>query len=104
MQAAFEASNSVLIALLGLCLRSRHISSARNGIDVVVYFRKKKKPQWNISFILCHTCFIRVSQHFSQAVHLMPHNDNEQRKRKERISLFLSHRHLSLSLNGAKEE
>lgn len=88
--AAFEASNGVLIALLGLCLRSRHISSARNGIDVVVYFRKKK-PQWNISFSLSHTCFIRVSQHFSQAVHIMPHNDNEQRKRKETITLLLGH-------------
>lgn len=41
--AAFEAGNGVLIALLGLCLRSRHISSSRSGIDVVVLFRKKRK-------------------------------------------------------------
>lgn len=41
---------------------------------------EKKKPQWNIFyFVLSHTCFIRLSQHFSQAVHIMPHNGNEQR-------------------------
>lgn len=40
--AGFEASNGVLIALLGLCLRSRHISSSRNG-DVVAYFALLKK-------------------------------------------------------------
>lgn len=40
--AGFEARNGVLIALLGLCLRSRHISAMRNG-DVVDYSELLKK-------------------------------------------------------------
>lgn len=35
--AGFEASNDVLIALLGLCLRSRHHSSERN-CDALAHF------------------------------------------------------------------
>lgn len=97
--AGFEASNGVLIALLGLCLRSRHISSARNG-DVVAYFALLKR--WSISCVMSHT------EYFSQAVHTMHHNDNEQRKRQERISLLLRWDVgcglLALSLNRREKE
>lgn len=56
--AGFEAKNGVLIALLGLCLRSRHISVASNG-DVGDYSELLKKASMEYSsFVPSHTCFI----------------------------------------------
>lgn len=52
--AGFEARNSVLIALLGLCLRSRLISAARSG-DVVAYSELLKKASVE--------CFFRSESH-----------------------------------------
>lgn len=56
--AGFEASNGVLIALLGLCLRSRHMSPARNG-DAVAYFAllKKASVEYLFRFGVAHASF-----------------------------------------------
>lgn len=63
------ARNCVLSTLLGLFLRSRHISVARNG-DVSAYSELLKKPQWSVSLVPSHTYFIWVSQRFSQDVRI----------------------------------
>lgn len=57
--AGFEARNYVLIALLGLCLRSRLISVARSS-DVAAYSELLKKA---------FECFFRSESHASFKSH-----------------------------------
>lgn len=58
--AGFEASNGVLIALLGLCLRSGRISSARSGY-VVAYFALLKKSLCGVFFFLSESHVLHLS-------------------------------------------
>lgn len=79
--AGFEARNGVLIALLGLCLRSRHISATSNG-DVVDYSEllKKKKPQRSSSSPSSSPFESRSDS--SRVESVTHHKDNEQRERR----------------------
>lgn len=75
--AAFEARNCVLIALLALCLRPRHISVARNS-DVVAYSEllKIKKASAECFFSKSHMLYLSLSVSVTMSITKIMNKEN----------------------------